>query len=372
MEDFMIIKSNNKRLINFDLLKIVAFIMVVFLHYNNKGMGGGLLYSQGFTLLVFKVIESICIVAVPLFLLITGYFSSKNKSFCLRKIIGLYILFYSYRFVCFWLDFFIFHKEYEINDFFLLLVPSNYYINLYSVLILLSPFINKLFNLSKKIVIKLILILVILFVVLPSITVMYLSYFEKGFITGLSFLTIDGDLSGYSIVMFIIYYLIGAIVREYDISFKKIYSILIYLLMISVLTPLSYIMDIWNYNNIFVLISATSLFLFFKELKISEFRFITVLSSCSLGVFILHTQNLFLFSYFSLFNIGDEIAKGFLYAMFNMFTVVFSIILICVCSDLLLRFIVKPIKNKLYSCYFVNKKIFDLSENNNNNIIDKS
>jgi hypothetical protein len=194
---------------------------------------------------------------------------------------------------------------------------------------------------------------------------MYLSYFEKDFILGFSFLTIDGDFSGYSIVMFIIYYLIGACIRLYDFRLRRIISILIYILMVAVITPLSYIMSVWNFNGIFVMISAISLFLFFKELKIRDFKFTTILSSCSLGVFILHTQNLFVDSYFSLFNIGDEIAKGFWYAILNINIVVFSTILICVCSDLLLRFIVKPIKNKLYSCRFINKKIFDLSENDN-------
>ena len=88
------------RFSNFDILKIIAIFMVVVLHYNNVGFGGALNTTND-SIYFIKAMESICVVAVPVFILITGYFSYKSTFFSLRKVIGLYIMECCYLLICF-------------------------------------------------------------------------------------------------------------------------------------------------------------------------------------------------------------------------------------------------------------------------------
>ena len=89
---------------NIELLRIVSMLMVVVLHFNNNGANTGIVnmpevlterLTWGF------LVESLCLVAVNCFVLISGYFSIKLKVRSLLKfylqcfIIGLFsYLFY--------------------------------------------------------------------------------------------------------------------------------------------------------------------------------------------------------------------------------------------------------------------------------------
>lgn len=61
---------------NIELLRILAVMGVIVLHYNNRSMGGGFLFTQSLPInhFILKVIESVNISAVDLFMLISGYF----------------------------------------------------------------------------------------------------------------------------------------------------------------------------------------------------------------------------------------------------------------------------------------------------------
>ncbi len=61
---------------NFELLRFLAGIAVIILHFNYlPGGGGALECSTGIYYYVFLVLECICITAVNVFILITGYFN---------------------------------------------------------------------------------------------------------------------------------------------------------------------------------------------------------------------------------------------------------------------------------------------------------
>ena len=346
---------------NFDILKIIAFIFVVIHHYNNKNIGGALAYSEGVTFVFFSAIESLAIVAVPIFVLITGYFSRYSKTFNLKKIFGLYVMQFSYLAICYLLDVAIFKTEFSVTGFFSVFIPNNYFINFYAVLMLVAPLLNCIFKLNKKTITGLMVTLITLFVLLPTVIDVVFELTDKPLPYGLSFVTMYGTFYGYSIVYFIVLYLIGACIREYDIHIRKLITLPAYVVLTALITLESLKLSAaTHYDNVLVLASALSLFLLFKEIKIKEIKPIGFIAKCSLGVFLLHTTRLISYDYFGLFNIQENIEKGFGSAALNMLAVVFSTVAICVVVDILLRLAVTPIKKRLYRTKVLNYNIIEV------------
>ena len=80
------------RLSNIELLRIIAITMVVMLHFNGHCLHPGLLVSPPTECTLFNIegylIEALCIAAVNVFVLISGYFAIKLS---VRSVINLYI-----------------------------------------------------------------------------------------------------------------------------------------------------------------------------------------------------------------------------------------------------------------------------------------
>lgn len=351
------------RFSNLDLLKIIAFMMVVFLHFMNEGMGGGLRYAEGTTRYIYVAIEALCAIAVPLFVLITGYFSVNSKSFSLKKVVGLYILQFSYRLICYLLEVIIFKVDFSAGSFFACFIPNNYFINFYVVLLIFIPFFNKLFKLDRKTVNTFMIIFGLLFVLFPTVVNAIYALAGKDIPSGLSFITmVPGDY-GINIVSFIFFYFAGAYIRFYNVRFKKIYTILAYLASSAIIFALyDKNLGFVHYHSLFLAISGISFFMLFESIKMKEIKVISFISKCSLGVFVLHTTSLFLIQYNGLFEIQANIEAGPGQAVLVFLGVTMSTIAICMAADILLRLAVTPVRNWLYKTKLLNYKIIDLEE----------
>lgn len=284
-----------KRNTGLDILKVIAMIMIVFLHVMWKGKFIDGTYNQNFYKIVL-LFETICIVAVNCFVLITGYFQVESK-FKASKIIRIWIkvLFYSITIYIILLLFgnVNFNIKDAINSFFPILTCSYWFINCYLVLYILSPFINKLvIQLNKKEFKKMLIILLIIFGVFPSVSP---SYFLD-------------DTGGYGIIWFIILYLVGSYIRLYgDFNYNNRNNLIAFFLVIccSYLSMLVIqhvcniiqIRDIsgrlFSYNFVTVFIASVCLFLYFKNMKINNFRitnYISKIVPLLLAVYIIHEQ----------------------------------------------------------------------------------
>lgn len=84
----------NKRKSNIELFRILLILMVIILHYFNADMGGALGHASSGSISYYFVhlIESLCIVAVNGFVLITGYFSYKKENVKVSKITNLVLI----------------------------------------------------------------------------------------------------------------------------------------------------------------------------------------------------------------------------------------------------------------------------------------
>ena len=345
-----------------DLLKIILFFMVICLHFLNPDLGGGLRLAQNSSLCVLKLFESISICAVDCFLIISGYLMCRKNTFKVKRILYIIIMFFSYHFICYILDIIIFKSYFSLQSFIVIFIPKSFFINFYCLILLISPLLNKFFSIKIKFQIFYLCLFALLFIILPTFTGFIFDCFNIDFIKGLSFLTYDGDSSGYNLIIFILMYLIGGFIyhnKEY-IKFRFV-CLALFLVSAILMSILSYKSNkIWNYDNLFVVINAISLFIIFENIKLKKINFLKYISSCSLGVYILHVNKFVIFHIFDLFNIENYVGNDLLKSIGF---VIISTVIIGVCCavvDISLRFIVRPIRKKLDNIQIINKNIVDI------------
>lgn len=148
--------------------------MVISLHCNKDILWVYEFHMQHINRIFINIVEALSIVAVNIFVLITGYFSISSKKIQWKKIFDLAILssFYGGGYL---LSIIIGHSDLTLKDLVLCVFPylsgKDWFISMYIVLIILGPYINKVIDsLTINNYRFLVLILVILFSVWPTIS----------------------------------------------------------------------------------------------------------------------------------------------------------------------------------------------------------
>ena len=274
-------ESTHKRQSNIELLRIVAILMVIVLHYLNGSMGGELQHVISGTpnYYLSHFIEALCIIAVNVFVLITGYFSYKNVQVKVSKVVNLFLV------MIFWglllslitvlwssprkIDFLIIEGIIENS-------LSQWFVVIYSILYLLIPFINKLFNALNEKSVKVILVINFIFF-----------YMWPTFFTD-----VTDKSGGYGITNFINLYLIGAYIHKYHdekIKLRKLVSL--YLILTIITTVFSFVTGrAYAYNSIFNLFSSIVFFEIFKSLNIGYSKAINRLAVYTFSVYLIDSN----------------------------------------------------------------------------------
>lgn len=285
---------------NIELLRIIAMLMVVTLHYLTKGQAlTSLAEDTGVLNMMLWFVEALCIVSVNLYVLISGYFLVEAKWKISRLILLWFqVMFYSLGVpvVCAALGLGEVRQWglYEwLNVLFPIQMEHYWFMSAYVVLYLLVPALSmgvkKINQRQHKLVIMgLLLVFSIPKSILP--------------------IGIPTDRFGYDFGWFLCLFMIASYIRIYDISFfrNKRRSFAVYLLAVvgiwgisflcSVLTrkglPFAYAMDMpYCYNHILVLAAATALFCVFRYIKIPQGKLSDIIckaASYSLGVYLFH------------------------------------------------------------------------------------
>lgn len=311
---------------NLELLRIIAMLMIIILHYLNGDMGGALRVLDKFHI-NYKIayfFESASIIAVNLFIIITGYFLISNSKPKLSKAIGIILLAYFYGVILYIASIILNINEFSIIELLKQMNPllkGNYwFIIMYVILYIISPFINILLNnINKNASISLIIILLFFFSIWPS----FLPYGPSN------------DL-GYGIVSFTILYIIGGYIKKYyQCSCKSIKYILIYL----ICTIITFMFSIfkgtwypWGYNFIFNVIGAISLFLAFTKMNIKS-KIINNIATFTFPIYLIHfnpvvikviykgvlkCEEYYFSKYFTIHMIGSVIAIYFISALIEL------------------------------------------------------
>lgn len=266
---------------NFELLRIVAIFMVLILHYFNGGMGGAFNNVKSGTLNYYFMyfIESLSIIAVNLFVLISGYFMCTKKETKISKVLNLILLTSFYSVVFYILSIFLGSSNFSLRELVYSMIPftygSKWFISTYVVLSLISPYLNVIFERIDEVNMrKLVLILIITISITPTL-LNKLSYNDNG----------------YGVLSFIMLYTIGAYIR---LHFKKDKKLIFYLSSYILFTIFTFIYAqtserAWDYNSIFNVMSSISLFLVFAKIKLKS-TIINTLATYSFAIYVVHTE----------------------------------------------------------------------------------
>ena len=286
-------------LVGIELLRIVAMMMVVGLHYLNFG---GILWSEAVTnRRIAWGIEAFLFVAVNCYVLISGYFLVKAKNFHWSKVGALWVhtAFYA---LLFTLAAIVYTGKWNLAGIVHSLLPIRYtmywFVTAYMGMYILSPYLSRLAcHLEKNEYKKFLMILTGLFVLY-------------------SFLRQDADPfkigGGYTMAWFCVLFFWGGYIRLFGEDFLHRFSqrevFLIYVLA-SLFTflakkPMHYFFDLigvhisghsfsgfYMYNSPSVLLASLALFVFFLRLEISSERIkrcIQRIAPLSFGVYLIH------------------------------------------------------------------------------------
>ena len=285
---------------NIELLRIIAMIMVVILHYFVKGGAEHSLVEDTSVInLLIWVWKGLCIVTINLYVLISGYFLLEAK-WKLSRLVNLWFqtLFYSIGvpLVCLALGIGEVPQWglYDwINVIFPVQMEHYWFITAYMILYLVIPVLSTgVKHMTQKqhqmVIIGLLMIFSLPKTVLPIL--------------------IPTDRYGYDFGWFLCLFMIASYIRLYGISFfnNKRKSFVVYfaavagIWTISLLCgvfsrkglPLEYMMDMcYCYNHILVLIASVALFYAFSYIRIPQGKvsdIICKISSYTLGVYLLH------------------------------------------------------------------------------------
>ena len=277
---------------NFELLRIIAMFGIVLYHcYIHSGFTTDTSAVNGVEIII-QVISMFGIVGNVVFTLIAGYFLVNCKDVKKRKIIKiiLQVWFYSLLFLI------VFKKlniiDIEVKDVIKNIIPlsygTNWYITFYFLCYIFSPYINiALRGITKESFKKMLLIM---------------------FVVWCLFATINSNLFLNSkFVYYIFIYCIGAYIGLYEkdilISKKKSFIFFVLSILVTVLTiiilhilKLKYV-NIYTFGikrifrthqSIFMFFIGLFMFLNFKNINIENNKIINTISSCTLGVYLIH------------------------------------------------------------------------------------
>lgn len=293
--------DRTQRKANFEILRILAMLMIITLHYLSKG--GFLVPLTGevtATGYLAWLIEAFCLVSVNVYILLSGYFGCRS-SWNLHKLFQLWFQVFFYAFgvggvmLLLGLTDRSAFNIYEATKLVFPIVTEHYWFaTAYILLFLGMPFLNAgIEKITKKELQVVIVVLLIYNSVMKSVLPIHLPW----------------DKLGYDVLWFVNLYLIGAYIRVYGLNLlqKKIYCLLLYLisvigifaaalgirsLFIKTGSLEEFINYTYSYNHILCLMGSVGLFGLFSRLKdnfkVKTRQGIMTLSGATFGVYLLH------------------------------------------------------------------------------------
>ena len=291
------IKSNtSQRNSAFELLRIIAMILIVFHHF---AVHGGFEWgTQSLTIPYFwyNLIAMGGKIGANVFVLISGYFmvNSNGSIFNFKKVLKFWgqIFFYSIAIYCIFILAGV--SKFGIVSFVKTIFPitfgSWWFASTYFVLFLIHPFLNKLLHcLGKKSYQRLLVLLIICWCIIPTFTT---SPYESN-----------------SLLWFITLYTIAGYIRIYGLNPR--YTSKHYFILCGIFSALTYLSNVvfsflgtkWSIfashtryfygeQKLPVLLVALTLFMAFATLKMSYHKSINIIASATFGVYLIHDNEL--------------------------------------------------------------------------------
>ena len=274
-----------------DLLRLLAGIAVIMLHYN---------YGYAFSVIdnlpasnrvILYALETLCVPAVNVFILISGYFLFRTDKRSIGKVLNLLIL------VIFIREFYYLGMvslgklPFQWGKFFQYLIPRCYFVILYGALYLLSPYINIIIRSLSGNSLKYLLLLIC---VILSIEPWFVDIMQKATTydwRGISMISFNGGDGGQTLIHFTFMYILGACINKLGEEVNHyvcleggvfiVSSIVVFL----GITKFSLWFEV-SYYNPFVVLQSLSLFSLFQNVKCH--KIISIFSKAALVCYVIH------------------------------------------------------------------------------------
>lgn len=365
-------QEKKTRQANIELLRILAMLMIIALHYLDKG---GILvpFEHGMTgmQILHRLLQILCIGAVNLYVLISGYFLVEAR-FTVKKVVLLWaqVLFYAWGMAAiFFLTGTVNIGEQGIYDLIPVVLPvtGNHYwfATVYLTLFAVSPFINVAIKHMTRVQHG------------WAIGIMVLIFSLWNTVLPFTIPVTDGE--GMDLPWFICLYLIAAYIRKYPdcVKLKKrfclplyfgsaVLSVLLGLLLLLVDTKVGklggYAGNFFPYNSLLTLTASVALFLFFLQWNIKDgfvARCIVKFGACTFGVFLIHEHFYMRYLWPKWFGVAEMADSPFM--ILHMAGTVLAVFFACAVIDMVRQWIFKLIfQNKVVNGLF---KKFEKFEN---------
>ena len=289
---------------NVELLRILAAMAVVVLHYINPVVGGGLDYVQKAGAVpnryMMLAIESLLICAVNVFIMISGYFMCESRKTDFWKCIQLLFQTVLFSAILKIAGCVVHHNPLSLSLVLSTLVPKNYFVILYCCVYIVAPYINLLMKrLNMQALKRMVIILMLLFSVYPTL-IDALSNVTGKDTTSMSTIGMYGSQWGYTIINFMLMYILGAYLRISDSGIKgwgkgKLVSGIITCTACLVVWNQTidsnssfFATSSWEYCNPIVVFEAILMLELFLRFKIGSRKYINSLAKASFTTFLLH------------------------------------------------------------------------------------
>ncbi len=352
--------AGKKRQLNYELLRVIAMLMIVCLHYLSKGglLGDPARADMNATGYAVWLVEAFCLVAVNVYVLISGYFGVDAQEplfggakITLRGVLGRpfkiwkQVFFYSMLFGCGALIIGV--QEFDLYQFFAYcfpLVTEHYWFaTYYVVLCLMMPFLNAgITYLEQKEIQYLLAGLLLFFCISKTVLPMQLPW----------------DKYGYDALWFIVMYLTGAYLKRYKSAMIKTRGRAVALYLGSTMAIFASFFLIrmiylktgkleamihygYTYNFLFCYTGAVGLFLAFqaykaREGKLERFRKpIELLAGASFGVYLIHEHINIRYVWPKWLHCGEQIGSSVAGFLCHMLVSVVCVYLVCTVIELI-------------------------------------
>lgn len=279
---------------NFELLRIVGMIMIVFYHFSHYGYFGFETYGINAAAADFLILFGK--VGVDIFILISGFFLVETNGYKISKTIKLWLQIFSYSILFLVMSIVLKSPTLTVGSYIKSFAPIStekwWFASTYFVMYLLSPFLNKLLrSLTQKQYISMLILTMVLWSVLAVV-----------FLRTLQF----NDL-----LMFFWIYSVGGYIKLYknreSVNKRKCSAFLLitvavafgtqalctYFIQLGFLTDFAakYKEAFTLSNSPFTIIISVLMFLIFKGIKIKNSKLINIISSATFGVYLIHDSD---------------------------------------------------------------------------------
>lgn len=298
--------EKKNRQLNMEILRIVAMLMIITLHYLDKGgVLGDFREAKGVTSNLAWAIEAVCMVSVNLYVLISGYFLCESE-FKVKKLVMIWAQILVYSWIITGVFAIVNHGitlENGVYDLIPLVLPVTgghyWFATVYILMYALCPLFNKaIAAMDKKLHKTMIIVCVVIFSLWNTI---------------LPFTQPLTDREGMDICWFAVLYLTAAYIRKYkeDMKLNKWVYFAVFaigslsafglgkLLMVadSLTGKLGgYASNFYPYNSFFIFAASVALFVFAAKCEIKSEGFLSkavlFASAGTFGVYLLHEHRL--------------------------------------------------------------------------------